>query len=344
MQKARSIEVQALNLEVDTTIKTNQLLISDSEMLKIDYIEFLNLSPQLRADIFMRLNDGNYLLVAREQSSINGDEMVDEAVQRNSYFIKRVDYKKCFGFKLITNEQGLPKDQEFILTIKDKAYKSLQAIDIDNGLLRSTYSIVASATRHIQSKVELTELCRTLNQIDGDVLCTSYEVAIMSVLIAQNAGWKSQNNLERLAIAAILHDVGVKDLPRDLITKPRRSWNFEDRNRYEAHCENGYSILKNLPYITEEILCVALEHHENSLGLGFPKRIKELKMHPFSRIVSLAIRFTELASYNSTHGSNKTPLEALHHIETVQQLPYSKEYFRCLKQLVINGVGMRRAA
>jgi len=75
----------------------------------------------------------------------------------------------------------------------------------------------------------------------------------------------------RLFLAGILHDVGKICLDQNILNKPGKLTDLEFHH-IQKHVEYGVEILK--PYISEDILSIISQHHENQNGTGYPKGIK----------------------------------------------------------------------
>jgi HD-GYP domain-containing protein (c-di-GMP phosphodiesterase class II) len=81
-----------------------------------------------------------------------------------------------------------------------------------------------------------------------------------------------------------------------------------------------------------EVLLIVAEHHENAIGSGFPKKMRDIKMSPLSRIVALAQYFSGLL-FHPMDGKSFTPDEAVNYIEEVLGQPFNKPAFLALKNI-----------
>jgi putative nucleotidyltransferase with HDIG domain len=123
----------------------------------------------------------------------------------------------------------------------------------------------------------------------------STAVALVSVMIAQKLGWQSYQNLFRLCLAGLFHDIGKKELAKELLTKSRASMSSSERQTFESHALRGKEILESMKGVPSEVVAVAYEHHETLIGDGFPRGLKNKDIHPYAKIVALANRFCELS-------------------------------------------------
>ncbi|MGV8983482.1 HD-GYP domain-containing protein [Clostridium sp.] len=121
----------------------------------------------------------------------------------------------------------------------------------------------------------------------------SQRVAEISVRIAKElkySDWK----IERLNMAALLHDVGKIGIDDQILNKPGKLTN-EEFDIIKTHPLIGYNILKDIKNL-ENILPVVHYHHERYDGKGYPdgKKAEELSIDVF--IVQLADSIDAMAS------------------------------------------------
>ncbi|MEX2534628.1 MAG: HD domain-containing phosphohydrolase [Trueperaceae bacterium] len=105
--------------------------------------------------------------------------------------------------------------------------------------------------------------------------------------IARELGWP-QDEVELLASAALLHDVGKIGIPDSVLLKPGKLTK-EEFERMQAHSTIGGRILSGgqsrLLRIAEEI---AFAHHERWDGTGYPLGLAGTEIPISARIVAVA--------------------------------------------------------
>lgn len=172
----------------------------------------------------------------------------------------------------------------------------------------------------------------SLIQVDDKLMKSAIGGSALSVLIAKEMGWTKPGNIEKLALAAFLRDVGLKEIPKELVDKNRHEMTAEEVTIWETHSYRGAQILLSLPEMPSEVVAVALEHHENSIGQGFPRRIRDSKMNPFAKIVALADIFVDLTLVMSEKNKKMSADSAVHHLEYGLGSPYNKACMVALKR------------
>jgi len=110
---------------------------------------------------------------------------------------------------------------------------------------------------------------------------------------------------------------------------------FEETQLYEQHPFKGMQMLLTLGIVPDDVIAVVYEHHENAIGQGYPRKLRNLKMHPLGKVVALANDFCELTLPGPNTPVPKSAREAILTIEVTMGQPHNKEAFRAL-QLVVN--------
>lgn len=120
-------------------------------------------------------------------------------------------------------------------------------------------------------------------------------VAALSALLAEKLEL-SDKEIAFIRLAAPLHDVGKIGIPDDILNKPG-SLTEAERGQMQKHAKIGYDILKsNSKGALKLAAQIALTHHENWDGTGYPKGLKAEDIPLEGRIVGLADVFDALSS------------------------------------------------
>lgn len=100
------------------------------------------------------------------------------------------------------------------------------------------------------------------------------------------------DDIENIALAATLHDVGKITVPDSILTKPGRL-TPEEFETMKAHTTNGVLILDRIPQLQESGVYgyardIALHHHERWDGSGYPDGLEGGEITPWAQAASLA--------------------------------------------------------
>lgn len=119
------------------------------------------------------------------------------------------------------------------------------------------------------------------------------EVARMSELLAKVMGLSAQQ-VEQIRVAGLLHDVGVLQLPPELLHKEGRLTK-EEREQVNQHATLGAQMLRPVRALKD--ICEILEnHHERWDGTGYPKGLKGENIPLPARIVAIVDSYHAMIS------------------------------------------------
>lgn len=105
--------------------------------------------------------------------------------------------------------------------------------------------------------------------------------------------------VEVLRLAASMHDLGKLAIHDSILTKSG-TLTSEEFSLMKTHAEMGYQMLKASKRPLLQIAAIiALEHHENYDGTGYPSGLKGEEIHLYSRIVALADVFDALGNHRA---------------------------------------------
>ncbi|MFT4048476.1 MAG: HD domain-containing protein [Solirubrobacterales bacterium] len=114
-------------------------------------------------------------------------------------------------------------------------------------------------------------------------------------LLAQKIGW-SDERCELLRVASPLHDVGKIAIPDAILLKPG-ALTPEERDEMEKHAEIGHEILAGSDSPLLDLAArIALSHHEQWDGSGYPNGLKGEEIPVEGRIAAIADVFDALTS------------------------------------------------
>lgn len=119
-------------------------------------------------------------------------------------------------------------------------------------------------------------------------------VASLGVALAREVGL-SDDKVEGIHLAGIVHDLGKISVPAEILNKPGRLTDIEF-SIIKQHAEAGYDILKNIefPWPIAEIV---RQHHERLDGTGYPQALKDGAILPEARILAVADTVEAMASH-----------------------------------------------
>lgn len=124
-------------------------------------------------------------------------------------------------------------------------------------------------------------------------------VMVLSLLIGKSIGLPEEE-MRHLGLGAMLHDVGLAEIPARVVRNQNRT--AAEEQFYRTHIGlglNAVAPMKNLPVSVKNIIAC---HHESWDGTGYPNGLNGTRIPRLARIVAIANRYDNLCN----------PLEAKH--------------------------------
>jgi HD-GYP domain-containing protein (c-di-GMP phosphodiesterase class II) len=136
-------------------------------------------------------------------------------------------------------------------------------------------------------------------------------VAIFAIKIGRGIGYERED-LQRLALAACLHDVGMLTVPRRILEKPG-ALDPEELAIVRQHPEKGFRMLQALGPGFEWLAKVGLQEQERADGGGYPRGLKGEEIDEYAMIVGLADVY-ESMTHSRASRTVFTPIEVMKEI------------------------------
>lgn len=238
--------------------------------------------------------------------------------------------------KVIIQDEILSETKTIILTVvpklwiqgqKDQIYQHLEQVEKFLGIYEpEVQNEIAFAERHNlrkqsqsseqeQNISHLVEISKTfmaaMDVRDPSMRSHSLTVTRLAVATAKVMNW-SQEEIQYLEVAALLHDVGKLWVPEPILTK-KGKLNSQDMRILRMHPVYGAQILQSSG-IFEKITPWIYHHQELWNGTGYPDGIKEDAIPIQSRIISVCEAFAAML----TGTPNRSPLTIEQGLERVE--------------------------
>jgi putative nucleotidyltransferase with HDIG domain len=147
----------------------------------------------------------------------------------------------------------------------------------------------------------------SLKSHDEYTFVHTINVALLSTALAEEVGMRGDTLLD-LTVAAVLHDIGKRMIPKSVLNKEGKltddEWKIVQR-----HPVDGARLLFDAPDIPPIAPIVAYEHHMYPDG-GYPRVAGGWKMHLASRIVQVADVFDALRT-DRPYRAGMSPQDAI---------------------------------
>lgn len=156
-------------------------------------------------------------------------------------------------------------------------------------------SMVDSIFRNQDALMSLSRL----KSYDDYTFQHSLNVSVLSVALGRNLGLV-KDELRRLGVGAILHDIGKMAIPEHILNKPGR-YTDEEFAIMKAHPLKGAQILMAAPDVDKESTAVALNHHERYSGKGYPRGLVGMGIGKYGLISAIVDVYDAITSDRCYH-------------------------------------------
>ena len=271
-----------------------------------------------------------YYEIMEAEDGLEGLEMIRSNADHLCAVLLDVRMPKMSGLEVLQklrDEKLLERIPVFLITVETdasmkQAYE-IGAMDVIGKpivpylVLRRVNSVVElfQARRRLESRVEeqdneLLEKTRQileLNQGMIETLSTAIEFRssesgghvrrihnITQLLLSQTefGDGLSEEEIENIALASIMHDVGKIAIPDSILNKPGKL-TAEEYEIMKTHTLRGAELLKRIPQLKHhgayQYACdIARHHHERWDGNGYPDRLAGDEISKWAQVVSVA--------------------------------------------------------
>jgi HD-GYP domain-containing protein (c-di-GMP phosphodiesterase class II) len=151
----------------------------------------------------------------------------------------------------------------------------------------------------------------TLKDYDDYAFTHSVNVCIFCVAIGRRLGL-TKSQLYDLGLAALVHDIGMSRIPKEILTKGA-TLSPAERESMEAHTWLGALSafrLGDFGEIPFQAMIVAYEHHMQPDGTGYPRPNRPREPSIFSKIIAVAAAF-DAATNTRSYSAASPPDEVL---------------------------------
>ncbi len=158
-------------------------------------------------------------------------------------------------------------------------------------------------------------------------------VAELSRCIGREMGL-AEHQVEGIAIASAIHDIGKISLPAEILSKPSQL-NSMEMSLIQTHSQAGYDILKSVDF-PWPVANIVLQHHERMNGSGYPHHLAGEAILQEARIVGVADVVETMSSHRPYRPSRGID-SALEEISAQSGILYDRDAVDACLSLIHEG-------
>jgi putative nucleotidyltransferase with HDIG domain len=312
----------------------------DTEYCKVSIEDFV-MGQNIPFSIFIRFSEKKYVKIAHKGQDIEIKQIRSYKSKGIDYlYVKKEDYLKLVGFTLKlaktlsqTSEISVEKKRHFLKYTGEVLLEQAFVAELDQETFQNAKDFVETSLSVLSEDDASLSLLMSLNAHSDTLYSHSIGVSYFAVMVAKAMGWTSPVNAFRVSLAALFHDIGKKEIARELVNKARPLLTAPERALIEGHVTRGSEILQSMHNMPDEVVQSAYQHHENCTGKGYPRQLKKLHIHPFAKLISLANVFCEYVIAGPNHDAI-TCEQAIVSIRKFHADEFDPEMLKALEQVV----------
>lgn len=195
-------------------------------------------------------------------------------------------------------------------------------------LLSKTISLVSPK----QTTLDVFDMLHNMRQVNDSTYAHSLNVAIISRIIGKWLHF-SNEELDTLPLAGLLHDIGKTKIPDEVLNKDGKLTD-EEFQMIRNHPKYGYDILKSQP-LNSHIKKAALMHHERCDGSGYPMGLTMEEIDDYALIIAIADVYDAMTAARS-YRAPLCPFEVIAEFEKDGLQKYKPKYILTFLENIAN--------
>lgn len=155
-------------------------------------------------------------------------------------------------------------------------------------------SMISTLLSHMSKDPQETLKLTRIRDDEHYLFSHTINVTILSLHLGRALDFRS-NQLEQLGVGTMLHDVGMTEIPDEVLLKE------------QSLSDEEFKVIKKHPLFKEELLrginglsyfarSIVLQHHERMNGSGYPNGIQDTEISRFARLVAVTDSFDAMVS------------------------------------------------
>lgn len=151
--------------------------------------------------------------------------------------------------------------------------------------------VVQSVVRNPDAMVWLARL----KDKDSYSYSHSVRASILAAVFGRHIGLP-EDVLHNLATGALLMDIGMARLPREVLIRPEASLSREQQVELRQHVSHSLDILESCDGINDQILGLVQYHHERHDGSGYPHGLAGTQIPLLARVAGIVDTYDAITS------------------------------------------------
>ncbi|WXJ79082.1 hypothetical protein MTMBA_11640 [Moorella thermoacetica] len=170
----------------------------------------------------------------------------------------------------------------------------------ENGRRRANFASIVDQVKSVVDEILAgrmpTNALSEISAADSYTFAHSVDVCVLSVAAGVRLGYK-RDDLLKLGVGALLHDLGKSRVPPEILNKPGKLTPAEFAEM-KKHPVWGYKMLREDMdgWVDSVSAAIVLNHHERYDGSGYPRGLKGKEIHLTAAVCAAADMYNAITT------------------------------------------------
>ncbi len=267
----------------------------DDYYCKVHIDEFV-MGKKIVYPIFLKLSSAKYIKIAHSGEDL--DQKKIEGIKKHGveyFYLTNEDFKNYLkrNVQIAQNLLKFPqiaeaKKRDFFIGITKNLIEYEFNRDINPETISMSLFAIHNTLLFVSKKGDFLKAIESLHDLSPTMIEHSILVSMLASAIALQSEEFNIKTVDVVALAALFHDFGMKELPKSLLGKEVDEMDPEELKLYKTHPQLSSQLLSSMEEVPEAVYQAVLAHHELCDGSGYPFGIGKVKIHPIARVIALA--------------------------------------------------------
>lgn len=203
----------------------------------------------------------------------------------------------------------LDTSRKLYLNLRQQMDRVIKDVRLGNALqqkrMRPVLEQLMEAVLHDSKSMTYLAMLR---EHQDELVAKAVNVAVLSLVFAKHIGLR-QDQLIPLGMGALLHTLGLLQVPAQVLTKTE-PLNEDEKDLIRQYPRRGYEYLLSQGSFDEQTLDIVLHHQERINGEGYPDQLKGRQIGFLARLVAITSVY-EALTRNRSYRQALSPSRAL---------------------------------
>lgn len=258
----------------------------------------------------------DYVFIDVEKGIEAEQYIIDEPKLRTNLYLEKFltgDAGKKVKYRdTVSSKQELPQAREALEEASDKIASIMDQVKVGKNLdVKAVRGVVEPMLESIMRNSDAMMWLKQLRKKDSYTYSHSIDNCALAIAFGRHMGL-SKSDIRTLSTGMLLMDIGKMRIPSEILNKTETLTDEEFRE-IKKHGIYSVEILNQTEGISQDVINIAMTHHERFDGSGYPNGLVGVATPVFGRIAAIIDCYDAMTS-KRPYGEPISPHAALQEI------------------------------